>query len=291
MLESQNAATIAIDGGGSRCRVACAKGDDVVRVEVGSANVCSDFNGAIAELQHGISKLAGALHVDTSALREVPAFVGLAGMSNRTLAKRVQQALPFRTVQIEDDRRAALRGALGADDGFVVHCGTGSFFASQIGGETRLAGGWGPVLDDVASAMWLGRQALSRSLRAYDGTHMRGALADRMLSDFGGANPIMEFASAATPAQFGALAPQVTASAAEGDDMALSILQDGARHIAETLTALGWTAEQTVCLTGGVGPHYTAYLPEPVQHSIRDPLGEPLDGALALAREIPHVRD
>lgn len=263
----------------------------MVRVEVGAANLYSDFDGAIAQLTRGLAELAEALRVEVGALGGFPAFVGLAGMSNRTLAARVRSALPFRTVRIEDDRRAALRGALGTDDGFVVHCGTGTFFACQTGGAERLAGGWGPVLDDEASAMWIGREALKRSLRALDGTADRSPLATRMLADFGDADGVTTFARTASPAQFGALAPQVTAAAGDGDEMALAIMQDGARHIAQTLDALGWQAGQAVCLTGGVGPQYARYLPDPVQHAIRPPMGEPLDGALALAGEIPHVGD
>ncbi len=288
MTESQNSAVMAVDGGGTRCRVACEVGGVVHSVETGAANVSTDFNGALAQIRAGYDGLSRKLGVNVREMREWPAFVGLAGVTDTQIARRLKDSLGLARARIEDDRPAALRGALGGQDGLIAHCGTGSFMAVQAEGKMRFAGGWGPVLGDEASAQWVGRRALSEALCAYDGTQAETALTQKLLAELHGTAGMVRFAGTATPAQFGALAPQVTSSAALGDVVAVQILRAGAAYISETATRLGWQSGQVICLTGGIAAHYADYLPADMQSAIRLPLGEPLTGALALAKEIQH---
>lgn len=288
MTESLADAVLAVDGGGTRCRVACAIAGSVCQVEAGSANVSTDFNGAVGQIRAGLDALAGKLGVDPRSLIGLPAFVGLAGVTDAALAQRLKDAVGFACARVEDDRPAAVRGALGAQDGVVVHCGTGSFLASQRNRVMRFAGGWGPVLGDEASAQWVGRQALSRTLSALDGVHPRSDLTRSLLSDLGGAPGIVQFAGRATPFQFGELAPQVTKAAGNGDVVAVRIMRAGADYVVETAGQLGWQSGVTICLTGGIAKHYADYLPPDMQSCIRPPLGEPMAGALELAREVQH---
>jgi glucosamine kinase len=80
----------------------------------------------------------------------------------------------------------------------------------------------------------------------------------------------------------------VTTAAVSGDDVARKIMQAGATYIADMAARLGWQPEVAICLTGGISPHYAHYLPAAMQSEIRPPSGEPLTGALALAKEVPH---
>jgi glucosamine kinase len=223
-----------------------------------------------------------------------PAFVGLAGVTGPVIAERLRGALPLRHVRIADDRPAAVRGVLGQRDGVIGHCGTGSFYAAQAGGEISLAGGWGPVLGDEASAQWVGRAALRLTLETVDGRLDPAPLSEHLLSRFDGAPGIVEFAGKARPSEFGALAPLVTEAAGRGDALAELIMRQGADEIARAIRHLGWTPRQPVCLTGGIGPHYGRYLPADIQACIASSEGEPLDGAISLAqdfaKEISHER-
>lgn len=187
-----------------------------------------------------------------------------------------------------DDRLSAARGALGRNDGVIAHCGTSSFFVAQIDGRTRLTGGWGAVLGDEASAQWVGRKALTLVLRYVDGLDQRSALADELLAHFQTADAIVAFARNATPAELGALAPRVTNHALSGDRVAMAILQYGADHIAADLRQMGWTPGLTICLTGGIGPHYAPYLADDMRDDLAQPRGTPLDGAIALAQDNWH---
>ena len=290
MTDSLDARFIAVDGGGTRCRVALSDGHDVVVVETGSSNVSTDFRGGIREILEGINALSRKAGVTQQALAGLPAFVGLAGVTGPEIADRLRSALPFNCIRIEDDRPAALRGALGDRDGVVAHCGTGSFYGRQIGGNMRFAGGWGPVTGDEASAQWVGRKALGATLEAVDGRIEMTGLAQAFLDRFDGAAGIVRFAVTASPKAFGALAPEVTEATCRGDTLALRIINSGAAEIARSLSAIGWEPGLALCLTGGIGPSFAAHLPPEMQAELVAPQGEPLSGAIALAQDLAKER-
>ena len=283
MIDSIEMSVLAIDGGGTRCRIAYSDGKAITSVETGSANVSTDFDGSVREILSGIDALSAKLEAQ---LNDQPTFVGLAGVTGPQIADRLRAALPFRKIRIEDDRPAALRGALGDRNGVVAHCGTGSFFGSRINGQTRLFGGWGPALGDEASAQWIGRLALSATLQAVDGRAPMSAMAETFIERFGGVPGLVQFAGAANPKDFGALAPLVTEMAHDGDRLAIQVLQAGADEIARSLPLIGWTPGLAICLTGGIGPHFASYLPNEMRAEVVLPKGEPLVGALALALEL-----
>ncbi|WP_420584628.1 BadF/BadG/BcrA/BcrD ATPase family protein [Ruegeria sp.] len=288
MTESRNSVVLAVDGGGTRCRVACEVAGVVYSSETGAANVSTDFEGAVAQIRAGIQAVSQQVDISVNDLLKRSAFIGLAGVTDGKMAARLRDALRLTCARIEDDRPAAVRGALGLQNGVIAHCGTGSFLASQTDGAMRFAGGWGSVLGDEASAQWVGRRALSQALKAYDGTHDSTALTRKLLADMDGPAGIVRFAGNATPAQLGALAPAVTSAAQAGDIVAEGIMLTGAGYIAETAQRLGWQAGMALCLTGGIAGQYTPYLSAEMQSAIRPPLGEPLSGALALAKEVAH---
>jgi glucosamine kinase len=294
MTQVNDTTTLAIDGGGTRCRIALTRGAESLVVQGGSVNVSTDFSGATDELLRGLEEIAARAGISLKELKGVPVYLGLAGITGREIAGRLAAALPFDHMKIEDDRPSALRGALGDKNGVVLHCGTGSFAAARLAGKMRLAGGWGPVLGDEASALWVGSRALSCTLDTFDGFTDPTDLSRGLLEKFGGAPAIVTFAGTASPAELGALAVDVTRAAASGDAIARRILQDAADHIATTSRNLGWTKGLPICLTGGIGAHYKDYLPDDMRADVTPALGEPLAGAIALAeafrKEIAHER-
>ena len=294
MSDSFGMAVLAIDGGGTRCRIALGDGRSVTSVEVGAANVSTDFGAALREIDGGLDALAARAGLSRAGLAALPAFIGLAGVTGDAMIDRLHEALPFAKMKISDDRPAALRGALGDADGVIAHCGTGSFFAAQSGARIRLMGGWGSILGDEASAHWIGRAALSLTLEVADGRFDRTPLAEHLLAAHGGTAGIVRFARDAGPSEFGAIAPEVTRRAVSGDALALRLMGLGAGEITRALGDIGWRPGQTVCLTGGIGPSYASYLPAAVQACLTPPAGDPLAGALSLARdfarEVVHER-
>jgi glucosamine kinase len=253
-------------------------------VEAGPANVTTDFDGAIAEITSGLEMLAMSASMPISALADLPAYVGLAGATDTTICERVAAALPLRRVRVEDDRRAALRGALGTRDGAIAHFGTGSFYGFQAGGQVRLAGGWGARLGDEGSAFWVGRAALSATLDAVDGLIAPSTLTETLLARFGTPYGIVTHAATASPAEIGVLAQIVTAAADAGDKVGGEILTRGAENIVRVTEKLGWQPGMALCLTGGLGPTYSDYLPATLRNALVSPSAAPIDGAIELAR-------
>ncbi len=286
MVKSKSTPVLAIDGGGTRCRIASADEAGVVSIETASANVSTDFDGSVREILKGLSQLGERIHAECDDIYMRPAFLGLAGVTGSDIIRRLQDALPFKHIRIADDKPAALRGSLADADGFLAHCGTGSFFGVQLDGHQRFVGGWGPVLGDEASAQWIGRAALSASLESVDQIRQRSSLTDRLLSEFGDAAGIVSFASHAEPVEFGALARHVTEASANDDPVAIEVMRAGAGKVVEALGHLGWRPGMTICLTGGIGPHFERHLPDEMRQSVAAPKSSPLDGAISLAFDL-----
>ncbi|MBS0126752.1 BadF/BadG/BcrA/BcrD ATPase family protein [Thetidibacter halocola] len=279
-------AVLAVDGGGTRCRLALERGAGRIAVTLGPANVFSDFDAALAVLNDGLARLSTQAGLPLAALSDMPAYLGLAGVIDARIADRVRGALPLRRAVVEDDRRSTVRGALGAADGALAALGTGSFLARQADGRIRLCGGWGARLGDEASGYWIARRALSRTLDAVDGLAEQTDLAGGLLARCGGATGIVAFAARSPTAEMAALAPLVIEAAGQGDALACSVLEEGAAHVARTLRALGWRDGEMLCLTGGVAPAYPPFLPAEMTAALTPPKGSALDGALALARDL-----
>jgi glucosamine kinase len=277
---------IAVDGGGTRSRFALFGATARIVVQSGPANAYSDFDGTVRCLSAGLDSLSREAGIPRAVLETLPAFFGLAGVVDSAIADRLQASLGLPHARYADDRLPALRGALGPGAGVIAHCGTGSFFGAQLDGATRLAGGWGVLLGDEASAQWIGRKALALTLRRLDGFAAEGALVGALVARFGSAAEILRFAATATAHAFGDIAPHVTRHARQGDPAAIELLRSGAAYLSEGVDRMGWREGLPLCLTGGIGPAYLPYLPTAKQVAFREPLGTPLDGAIALAREL-----
>jgi glucosamine kinase len=287
MTQTKSNLVIGVDGGGSNCRLALDSGDRVHEVKCGSANVSTDLDGALTTLRNGFESLAQSAGLSLGDLRGARAYLGLAGVVSPKLAAAVAKALPFDMAVVEDDRIAAVVGALGPDDGAVIGIGTGSFFGRRSCGQIDLIGGWGFILGDEASGADLGRKLLSRALHSADGLTPGSALTSEILGELDGAAGIVGFAATAKPADFARLAPRIVAAAKGGDPIASGLLEDGAAYIMAGLSRLGWRPGERLCPIGGLAQQYGAFLPAPVADSLTAPDDTALAGALTLARRLP----
>jgi glucosamine kinase len=285
MTDSSHTPLIAIDGGGTSCRFALQGPAGTVTVRRGSANVYSAPEAALNTLRSGLADLAREAGLDMGSMAAIPAYAGLAGIIDAEDAEAVAAVLPLDCIRVEDDRPAAVAGALGARDGSLIGFGTGSFLARQFGGQIRLAGGYGFQVGDEGSGAWLGKRLLQRCLHVLDGIAEETPLKTRCLEAFGGqASAIVRFAMSAAPGDYGRYAPMVTEAAAGGDPAAVEIMTEGAGYICRVLAALGHRPGDTLCMAGSVAPHYREFLPEGIASGLSPSQGVALDGALALAR-------
>lgn len=278
---------IGIDGGGTGCRVAIARagGGVIARAEAGPANATSDLRGCVANVRMALEQALVSAGLTLAQVAGAPAHAGLAGVISAEVGTAVAQALPLSNLSVTEDRETMVAGALGGRDGALAAIGTGSFVAAQRGDVMHGVGGWGWQLSDEASGAWLGQAALRRALAARDGMAEQSDLLAALLDDMGGALGIVAFAGRAGPAEYAALAPRVVAAALADDAAAVALMRTGADWITRALVAVGHRDGDPLCLTGGLGPRYSAYLPPDLTRGLVEPVGTALDGALLLARQ------
>ena len=289
-IESGNV-LVGIDGGGTGCRVAITYVDasPLGQATGGPANFTSDPDGTQRNILAALDAACASANLRPDDLINSVAHVGLAGVLTAQDSSTIAAALPFRAVTVTDDRPTSVTGALGGRDGVLAAIGTGTIVAAHSMGVTRYFGGWGPHLSDQASGGWLARKALRRTILAHDGLIAPSELTRQMLDHFDGAlNNIIYFARDAQGGDYAALAPLVIAHAATGDVNATLIMRQGAEYLTSCMTTANLGEDAILCLSGGVGPHYEAFLPPELRRLIRPAAGSALDGALALAKQKHH---
>ena len=275
---------LGLDGGGTGCRAAVvdAAGAVLGQAEAGPANIASDPDMALANILK-VARLSLAAAVGEGRVEaELPnliAGMGLAGANAEGAVGRLTARLPF-VARVETDAFAAVKGALGTQDGVVAALGTGSVFARQVAGKIRQIGGWGLVLGDEGSGAWLGRALLAQGLRAVDGFRPMTPLLRAVIDDHGGPAGVVTFAQDARPADFAALAPRLLA----GDDpAAVELLAQAKADVTRFIAILQSDPPLPVVFLGGLGQILAARLAGRWQ--ILSARGTVLDGALQIARE------
>lgn len=269
---------LGVDGGGTGCRAALAdaSGQVLATGTAGPANVTSDFDTAVENVRAAIAQ--------TGASADTPAHIGLAGIVTPDDGDRFATALGHKNARLTDDRPTMLAGALGGNDGLLAAIGTGSFVGASQGGHSRFLGGWGWRLGDQASGAWLGKTFLQQIMLSHDGLAPASPLATAVLGETGGPSALVRFAATATAPELATFAPRIVAAAQEDDPLAADLMSQGAAYLTRALTKLDPGPETPVCLTGGLGPAYAAWLGPALANRVTPPAGTALDGALILAR-------
>lgn len=277
---------IAVDGGGTSCRVAVAdmEGTILGRSLQGAANVVSNVEGAVANIAAGARAAlaeAGLAHVDLAGL---PAFMGLAGVAVAGDLDEIGAQLPFARSVFEDDAAIAMQGAIGDDDGIVAILGTGSVYVGRQGEIMRRAGGWGFVVGDLGSGARLGRALLQDTLLAHDKIFTHSPLTRAVMAEFDD-DPIelVDFAQQETPGGFARFAPMVFEFAEQGDPIGSALVKGAVAHVDAALAAVTWPQCKVLCLMGGLAPFYRERIEPRFRTIVREPKADALTGAVQLA--------
>ena len=229
---------LGIDAGGTKTVCQLADGDGLVLAEArgGGANL-----QAAGELE--VEKVLHQVMDDVLGDRSiVPAAIclGMAGVDRendaaiiRGLMARIGHKV---RILVVNDALIALEAGVGNAPGIVVIAGTGSIvYGRNARWEAVRAGGWGYLLGDEGSGYWMGRLALRAVVREADRRGRPTTLTPRVLEHFGVRRPsdlIHEvYTQALRPTSIAALATHVQTSAAEGDAVALGIVESGAQAL------------------------------------------------------------
>ena len=280
---------LGVDGGGTNCRARLADTAGKVLGEgvAGPANIRLGLEASLAAVVEAARQCLAEADLGEVVFARTLACVALAGATEpRELEAAQRHRLPFRHWIVTTDAHAACVGAHRGREGGVVIVGTGSIGWAIADGQHYRVGGWGLLLGDEGSGAWLGRAAMQRVLRAYDGRIPWTPLLTRLFEQFD-ADPhrIVRWTATARPGDFGALAPAVVEYAAQDDPAGVSLMRRAAHHIdGLVLRLLGLGVEQ-LALSGGLAPALEPWLASETRARLVPAAGDALSGALRLARE------
>ncbi len=242
-----------MDGGGTRTRAALV--DEAGRLLGYGASTASNpkavgLDGAVRAVEEAVSHACAPLPLRDGI--SAAFFAGLAGVRTAHDASAVEATLrtPIErlgfgnlSIGMGGDIQNALAGALGGEPGIVLIVGTGSAaYGRNEAGEARQAGGWGWFIDDPGSGYWLGYQAMRAAARSHDGRGRVSSLEESVRA-FLRIKTIHEMPNIIYNPHFSRervaeLAPILFKAAAEGDAVAISILEEGFRELALMVTTV-----------------------------------------------------
>lgn len=283
---------IAVDGGGSTCRVTICQLDGTILSQAvgGAANLTTHFETAVATIESSVNTAYKSANLSLDRKCDDYVYLGLAGAKLDGLATRLKGALqftsPFKDIEVTTDQHITIQGAMGDEDGGIASLGTGSFFVCRQQGKMRHVGGWGMHLGDECSGAYLGRAVLRKSLHAYDGLINHSPLSQNIMQHFGGSpQEMIIFARSASPMDYGSFAPQLISAFEQGDAIAQQIMNDTLKILHSRLDILEVKATGSLYMLGGLGAIYQKLLHADYQQICCPAKANAMAGAIILAQK------
>ncbi len=281
------AVIMAVDGGGSRCRLAAFNetGEVLARVTIDEhASLSLGVNEAWQHIETGMVQLRQLLAKPDDWLPE-RLLMGLAGSLQEGRRCEFLDLLPKHLPRtLVTDGHAQLMGASGGRPGICLAMGTGSvlhWLDSQ--GDAGMVGGWGFPAGDEGSGAWLGLRLVQHYLWHFDGRRQHGSLIDAAEQRFGvSVSAIQQWSTQSKSGVLAKLAPLVFEHARQDDALALSILQEATGHA----LALVYLAPEhlPVYIVGGIGEQLHELLVAQLGSRVMPAEGDALQGLWQLSR-------
>lgn len=279
---------IGIDGGASSCRARLRDMEGTLLGEGcgGPANIHLDLDLAKESIRAASKAAIRAAGLDERILHYTHAGLGLAGAGVKSVCEQLRAGLTsFASTVVSTDAYIAWLGAHQGGNGGIVILGTGSCGLAIIDDRCISVGGWGAEISDEAGGQRMGREALRRSLWAFDGRAERTKLSELILDRYS-RDPakMVAFAAKATPAQYAEFAPLIFEYASRRDSLAIELVQEAADAAARIIDRLIAGGASAISLIGGLAEPLTPWLPSRLRHVLVPPQSDPLDGAILMAR-------
>ncbi|MDQ7907223.1 BadF/BadG/BcrA/BcrD ATPase family protein [Phytohabitans sp. ZYX-F-186] len=188
------------------------------------------------------------------------AVAGAAGGSRPAVLQAAFDTLGVRCpLRVVGDAVIAFAAGTTEPAGSVLISGTGAVAAEiRAGTIACTADGLGWLLGDLGSGFWIGRSAATAVARALYRGDPPGPLARLVTAAVGAreGDPFVAAVHDRPPRELAALTPLVTAAAADGDPVALSIMAGAATHLCQTLAEIREPGDRRpIVLAGGVLRH------------------------------------
>jgi glucosamine kinase len=279
---------IGVDGGATSCRARIRDIDGNVLGEGtgGPANIHSNLPLATESIREATAAALRSAGMAEPSLQGAHAGLGLAGAGLKNACDRLlSEPIPFGSIVLETDAYVAWLGAHQGGDGGIAILGTGSCGLAVVNGRRTAVAGWGPEVSDEAGGQRMGREALRRTLWAYDGRAEETELATALLGRFDwDPAKIVSFASRASAADYARLAPLILHYASADDPLAVTLVKEAAAAAAVIIERLLAVGAPAVSLIGGLAEPLMSWLPPSLSGFITAPKSDPVDGAILMAR-------
>ena len=295
------AVVVGIDAGASKTRAFAVDRDGAVvgRGAGGGANLLSSPDPA--------GSIGAALAESLAGGRADAVVLSCAGGDREADRVRGREILtrlvgPDTRVEVTGDGIAALYAGNPAGCGVVLISGTGSIaFGRNEEGEERRSGGWGYLIGDEGSAVWLGLEGLRAAAHHADGRGAATAITEQILAQLG-VSSFMDvlaqlYGKPHPPPAVMAATRAVGRAAADQDAIAVSIVRLGAHALARAGSVVaselrleggpvylaGGSFESLPSLERAVRSELLAMLPRAAVEAVSE---EPAMGAARLAMRL-----
>ncbi len=279
---------VGVDGGGTGCRarIEDADGHRLGSGCAGPAAVRLGIDRSLAEVEAACRAAAAEAGLPPSALAEMDAGVGLAGIGRRGVLDEIYaRPHPFRSVVYANDANIACIGAHGGRDGGIVIIGTGSAGFAMVRGREVKVGGYGFPISDDGSGADLGLRAIRLALRAHDGRIAATRLTCDVMDRFDG-DPfaVVAWMDHASATDYATLAPLVMRHADAGDPVGRRVVRAAAEEVDALVRRLIESGAPRIALAGGLAVPMEPWLAPDVRRRISPVEGDAVTGALLMAR-------
>ncbi|MBB3035424.1 BadF/BadG/BcrA/BcrD ATPase family protein [Alteriqipengyuania lutimaris] len=278
---------LGFDVGGSRTRARLINADGAVigTGEAGPGNTRMGIGRVKKVLLEAGSDAIAAAGIEDGAIGEIAMGAGIAGLSRDGACSALEaEDFPYASTLFATDGMIANLGAHGGQDGAILIIGTGSSAHVLHEGKSFTIGGYGFPISDEGSGAALGLSAMRHALRALDGRTKPTPLSSAITARFGHETPrAIAWMDEARPADYASFAPLVMDFAEANDEIARSIVEDGARHIERFIETIFERGAIRCALAGGLAPRMEPWLKARTVARLVPAHGDPVDGALYLA--------
>ena len=296
-----------IDGGGTKSRITVSDMDKIIISSMEGESTNPFAVGIEKACKNAEDLIVSALNlVGITSSDRVYGCIGSAGLGRKDDIALFKSILSSRlkdiTFLITDDARILLEGAFDGKDGIILISGTGSVCMGRKSETIIKTGGFGWRLGDEGSGWWLAKEAIRRSLKAFEKRDKETKMTEDLIKFFG-VNNLTSFVSLInndkTEKGYVARGSSIVLNYANNKDpLALSIIEEGAEELFElvesTYRRIG-QGKKMLILYGGVLENNDMYrnllkkkintrLPE--IEILNSPIHSSLEGALSLAKLI-----
>lgn len=233
---------LGIDGGGTK--TTCVVGDESKVLSTGLGGGCNVVRRGAEQARASIHAaiLQAISEADVSPQNIARTCIGAAGISapgvSMMLRKFITEVVSGE-VDVVGDHEIAFEAGFGPGPGTIVISGTGSIaWGRNKERQYARAGGYGFAVSDEGSGHWIGRTAVSQTLRAIDhgvSTKLHGLILDAWKID---ANALVRTANAIPLPDFAGLCPLVVEAAEDGDQVAKAVLCRAGTELADLAGAV-----------------------------------------------------